>query len=392
MHPGMQKRMFELGFENSPFNGWIVKYTASVWEKETQDAFFNILKSSDIDTDSLHCHIVDWWSIAMELVIIWVCWDAGKDESPLLVIDAAYTNYSSFTKRTGRKIISVKRDLNDHWEYSFPTDSEIIETIKKHKPSCLVIIPYDNPTWHLYKKSDIQRLAQICVDHNMWIISDEAYRELYYDQSESVSIWKIMDNEVKWIEWRRISIETSSKVWNACWLRIWAIVTDNKRFHEQMVAEYTANLCANSIWQYIFWSLAHEKIEDLQSWYEKQRYYYSELMNDFFNDLKKEIPWIIVSKPDASIYSVLDFKNITKPGFDSKDFVLFSAQKWSVKIWNDSYTLLIAPMDWFYNTKEWEVNPWKTQARVAFVESKENFKLIPKILKKLLEDFESTGA
>ncbi|EKE29021.1 MAG: Aminotransferase class I and II [uncultured bacterium (gcode 4)] len=388
MHPAMQKRMFSLVSENSPFKDWIVKYTASVWESETQDAFFNILKSSGIDTSSLFCHIVDWWSMAMELVVIWICWEAGIDERPLLVIDAAYTNYASFAQRTGRKIVSVKRKLDVEWNYSFPSEEEINEAIREHDPAWLVIIPYDNPTGHLYKKSDIINLSRICVENNMWIISDEAYRELHYDGSESVSIWKLSDEDVSWIEWRRISIETSSKVWNACWLRIWAIITDNKQFHEQVVAEYTANLCANSIWQYIFGSLAHEKTEDLQNWYKQQKSYYSWIMNAFYEDLKKELPWIIISKPQAALYSVLDFKNITKAWFDSKDFVLFSAQKWSVELWGTSYTLLIAPMDWFYNVKPWEPNPGKTQARVAFVETRENFKLIPNILKRLIEDFE----
>lgn len=389
MHPKMRERMFNLKDPSSPFSKWVNRYTSSLWEKETQEAFSNILSSSGIDTKWLFFHIVDWWSMWMELVVLWVWWGPWIDENPLLLIDAAYTNYSSFAKRLWRKIVSVKRTLNNDWSYDFPEIEEIESEIIKKSPAAMVIIPYDNPTWHLYKHEDIVRLSQLCVKHGMWIISDEAYRELHYDESESVSIWKLKESEVPWITWRRISIETASKVWNACWLRIWAIVTDNKEMHEKLVAEYTANLCANSIWQYIFWALAHENISDLQKWYRSQKDYYSWLMKPFYKSLKDAIPGIIISKPDASIYSVIDFKNIVWADFDCKDFVLFCAKYWNVTVWWENLTLLIAPMEWFYNVKDWEYNPWKAQARIAYVENDECMKSVPELLNKLLIQYNS---
>ena len=85
--------------------------------------------------------------------------------------------------------------------------------------------------------------TKLCVKHNLWIISDEAYRELAYEQGkETSSIWALTDKDVPGIEGRRISLETASKVWNACGLRIGAIITDNKWCYEKSVAEYTANL------------------------------------------------------------------------------------------------------------------------------------------------------
>ena len=65
-------------------------------------------------------------------------------------------------------------------------------------------------------------LAKLSVKHNMWMISDEAYRELHYLDEKPSSIWAVKNDEVPGIEGRRISIETASKVWNACGLRIGA--------------------------------------------------------------------------------------------------------------------------------------------------------------------------
>ena len=117
------------------------------------------------------------------------------------------------------------------------------------------------------KKKDLISIAKLCVKHNIWLVSDEAYRGLNYkNHHDSVSIWSLNNKIVPDIEGRRVSIESSSKVWNACGLRIGGLVTDNKIFNEKSIYEYTANLSANSIGQEIFGVLAKEKTENLKKW------------------------------------------------------------------------------------------------------------------------------
>ncbi len=389
MHPAMQKRMFNLKNENSPFKNWVVKYTATVWEKETNDAFLNIIASSGFDTKWLYSQITDGWSQAMELIILWVCGEAGKDEKPLLLIDAAYTNYVAMAERVGRKTISVSRKLQDDGQFTLPDMSEIEKVIETQKPWAIVVIPYDNPTWQYFNLEKMKQIAQLCVKHDLWMISDEAYREFFYTWEDVSSIRWITNNEVPWIQWRRISIETSSKVWNACGLRIGAIITDNQDFHTRSVAENTAWLCSNAIGQYIFWSLAHESKEDLNKRYQDQRKYYFDMMNKLTIEFKDKLPWIIVSSPDASIYSVVDVKNIAKPWFDAMEFVLYCAQKGSIDINWKNHTLLVSPMTWFYKTKNGETNPWLTQMRIAYVDTPEKMAIVPELFAKLFQEFEN---
>ena len=128
---------------------------------------------------------------------------------------------------------------------------EVESKIKKYKPNALLVIPYDNPTGQFLTQQTLIELAKICIKYGIWLVSDEAYRPLFYNEGEQSSIWNINENSVPGINGCRISIESSSKVWNACGLRIGAIVTDNDEFHEKAVSEYTANLCANSIGQKI---------------------------------------------------------------------------------------------------------------------------------------------
>ena len=388
IHKSIQKRIFNLNSVDSPFHEGIVKYTPSVGMKETNKAFLNILASSGFKTDTLHSMITDGGSQAMELVLLAVCGPAGSSEHPILLIDPAYTNYNAFADRLGRKTVSVRRSLQDDGKFSLPDVKEIEKTIEKYNPRALVVIPYDNPTGHFYDHETMVTLGKLCVKHNLWLISDEAYREFHYSGSKTSSVWGLTDDIIPGIEGRRVSIETASKVWNGCGLRIGALITDNKDFHDKSLAEYTANLCANAIGQYAFGALAHVSHKKLNKWYKKQREYYKPMMSVLRNGLKEKLPGIIVSSPDAALYSVLDVKDIAKPGFKSLDFVLYCARKGKVDIDGDLFTLLVAPMSGFYSVQEGEKNPGDTQMRIAFIERPERMILIPRLLKSLFLDFE----
>ncbi len=399
MHPAMIARMKSLGSEESPFKTGVVKYTPTVGVEETRRAFLNIIASSGFDTGKLYVQITDGGSMAMEIVVVGLLGGAGSSERPLLVIDPAYTNYVAFARRLGRGIVSVRRVLDENGKFSLPSIEEIEEAIEQHKPAALLVIPYDNPSGQLYDYESLGELARLCVKYNMWMISDEAYRELYYTEpggvsgnewgnqvtggKRVVSIWGLSDKLVPGIEGRRISIETASKVWNACGLRIGAIVTDNEDFHEKAVAEATANLCPNALGQYIFGALAHESKEGLKRWYEKQRNYYRKMMMSFFKKMNEVLPGVIVSEPAASIYSVVDVRNIVDDNFDAYEFVMYCAREGKVKINDASYTLLVAPMEGFYRQMG-NRKVGKTQMRIAYVETPDRMELVPLLFKELL--------
>ncbi len=389
-NPAMMKRLFELGAPESPFAKGVIRYSTTAGTEECQDAFKNILKCEGFNTSKLFVQVTDGGSTAMELLLIGVCGAAGCDDRPLMVIDPAYTNYISFAERVGRRIVTVQRNLNETGKFSLPELDKIEDTIKKHNPGALLVIPYDNPTGQYYSHEQLMQLAELCVKYNMWIASDEAYRELFYEEGvRLVSIWGITDADVPGIEGRRISIETASKVWNACGLRIGALITDNPEFNKRSVAEYTANLCANVIGQYIFGALAHESKEEIANWCRGLREYYKKEIFKVYNGLKELEPGLIVSSPDASIYSVIDVRNVVKPGFDSIDFVLYCAGEGSVNMDGVETTLLVAPMKGFYNVKPGEANPGSTQFRISFVETPEKMSKVPELFVKLLKQFEA---
>jgi aspartate aminotransferase len=348
----------------------------------------NVIASSGCSTDGLHAMVADGGSAAMELLILGACGPAGSGERPLLLIDPAYTNYGSLAARVGRRTVSVRRELGADGHFSLPDLAAIERVIEAERPGAMVVIPYDNPTGQFYRQADIEALARLCVRHGLWMASDEAYRELAYTDGGTTSIWRLGEADVPGIAGRRISIETASKVWNACGLRVGALVSDSRAFHEKAVAEYTANLCANAIGQHVFGALAHEGHADLQTWYAQQRDYYAGLLRAFTTQMHELLPGVVVSAPDASLYSVVDVRAVAAPGFDAVEFVTFCAGEGRVELDGKTWTLLVAPMEGFYSVAAGEQDPGLTQMRIAYVEPPDRMALVPRLFAELFAQYE----
>jgi aspartate aminotransferase len=185
-----------------------------------------------------------------------------------------------------------------------------------------------------------------------------------------------------------VSLESASKVFNACGLMIGAIVTDNEPYHRQSVAEGTANLCAPAIDQYIFGGLAQVGVDDLREWYAQQRAYYQPMMAETVEEMERLLPGVIISRPEAAIYSVVDVRQIVRPGFDAQDFVLYCARRGSVQLGGQNVTLLVSPMAGFYGVDEGQPNPGRTQMRVAYVVPPAEMRLVPPLFAELIRQYE----
>ena len=283
-------------------------------------------------------------------------------------------------------MVSVERNQSPNDIFGELDLLRLKKEIDKKDPSAILIIPADNPTGYQMSQESVKEIAKICVDNDLWLISDEAYRNIYFSNNGPTSIWEISNDEVPGINERRITIESVSKVWNACGLRIGALVTDNRLMYEKVRSEYTANLCANVIGQYIFGAVAHLSRKDVIVWYRKQRLYYLEIINSLTKEIKKELPGLIFSMPGAAIYIVLDFKNITPDTFNISKFVEYCSLSGNVKIDGRFHTLLLSPMEGFYRDK----SKGKKQARIALVEPESKMKIVPKILSRLLENYLKT--
>jgi aspartate aminotransferase len=388
-HPAMLERFLNPKDENLIKGIW--RYTQTEGIDEINDAFKNIIRSflkpeckptlySLVDTGGSHI---------MKLVMLGVCGKSSSGEKPLLVLDPVYTNYVSIGEELGINVISVNRNLTPDGVFSEVSIDYLENLIEMYKPGGMLIIPYDNPSGTLTTQKQINEYAKMCMKHNIFLISDEAYRGLYYVDGidYAPSIWNISEQDVKGIESAgiRISIETLSKVFNACGLRMGALVTDNKLFFEQARAANTTYLCPSAIDQYIGGALAHESARDLQNWVKNLREYYKKILKNLYINFKKLDPNIIVTQPQASIYSIVDVRNIVKPDFDMDDFVMYCANEGFVEVSGQKLTLLVAPVRGFYKNQNVFSN---TQARIACIVSENEMELVPYLFVELIRQYE----
>ena len=383
MHPAMLSRLKSIGKPDSPFANGVVQYTASEGTAECKTAILNSINaelSQNISKD-INCVITDGGSQAMELMLLGVSGTSGG--KPIMVIDPLYTNYVEFAKRLSIPMVSLERNLNADGSFGDLDIIKIRKKIDEDNPNGILIIPADNPTGLQMSQNLINEIAKICVEKDIWLVSDEAYRNIYFSGSGPSSIWQISNTDVPGIQGRRISIESVSKVWNACGLRIGALVTDNKIMYQKVRSEYTANLCANVIGQYVFGAVAQMSANEIIDWYSRQRAYYSKTIIRLIKELKEELPGIILSSPGAAIYIVLDFKNITPSDFNASKFIEYCSLNGKIRINSKYYTLLLSPMEGFYNQKL----KGEKQARIALVEPESKMKMVPKILSRLLENY-----
>jgi len=383
MHPAMLKRLKSLGEPDSPFAKGVVQYTSSEGTAECKTAILNSIYaelSLNIPRN-INCVITDGGSQAMELMLLGVSGTSGGE--PIIVIDPLYTNYVEFAKRLSIPMISLERKSNADGSFGDLDIIEIRKKISNDNPNGILIIPADNPTGLQMSQTTINEIAKICVEEDIWLVSDEAYRNIYFSGSRPSSIWQISNTDVPGILGRRISIESVSKVWNACGLRIGALVTDNKMMYQKVRSEYTANLCANVVGQYVFGAVAQMSSDEIIDWYSSQRAYYSKAIISLIKELKEELPGIILSSPGAAIYIVLDFKNITPSDFNVSKFIEYCSLKGKIRLKKKYYTLLLSPMKGFYNQKL----KGEKQARIALVEQESKMRMVPKILSRLLENY-----
>lgn len=384
-HQGMLNRARDVGADHhplGPLKKGSVPYTATVGTDAARAAILNVIGAPGFDTEGLYSHITAGGTGAMELMIR-ACCEKGR---PLMLIEPYYTNYKELADKVGVPTTSVSRTLQEDGKFSLPDLEQVRAQIRATGANALVVIPYDNPSGQFLPQNFLNELARICIEANVWMIGDEAYRGLVYTGEPPSSIWGITEKEVPGIKGRRVGIESASKVFNACGVRMGALVTDNQKLHQQAVKLATPELCASVLGQHMIEALNEESQESIVKWIEKLRTYYKNLIAKTAQAFRDEIPGLVVSSPDASIYFVIDFRKIL-PDFDAKAFVNFCAAKGkvdSVPVNGKPGTLFLAPMGGFYSNPE----SGRTQMRVAAVSSEDQMLLAPKLCAELLKQYE----
>lgn len=316
-------------------------------------AWKNYYHHVGIELDEKEIIITTGGSEAIVFAMCAVC-DAGDE---VIVFEPFYTNYNGFATIADVKLKPVPLSIENG--FHLPPSQEIERHITSRTRAILICNP-SNPTGTLYSRNELQMLADLAVKHNLYLMSDEVYREFSYE-GEFLSIMNLPD-----IRDRAILLDSSSKRFNVCGARIGVLASHNQDVVHAAFKFGMARLSVASIEQLALVPLLNSPSQftgPIVDEFRKRR--------DVVYEALKEIPGVTFYKPEGAFYIVIGL-----PVEDTEDF-----SRWLIEEYEKGKeTVLLAPAQGFYATP----GKGKNEVRLAFMLNVDDMKKALALLKSAL--------
>jgi aspartate aminotransferase len=265
------------------------------------------------------------------------CLDAGDE---VIIPEPFYANYNGFAVAAG----VVVKPITSHIKTGFalPPIEEFEKVITK-KTKAIVICNPNNPTGYLYSRKEMEVLKTIIKKHDLYLFSDEAYREFCYEGKHTSAM------ELEGVEENVILMDTISKRYSACGARIGAFITKNKEVLAIAMKFAQARLSPPG-----FGQILGEAAVDLpKNYFEKPKAEYLLRRNTIVERLNK-IPGVFCPNPGGAFYAMASL-----PVDDADVFC-----QWLLESFNyNGATVMLAPASGFYST----LGLGRNEVRLAYV-------------------------
>lgn len=319
------------------------------------EKYYHSLGFTDLTTDNFI--VTNGGSEALNFALSVLCDDGDE----VIIPEPYYANYNGFTNAIGVKVVAVPSTIDTG--FALPSIDEFEKKITD-KTRAIIICNPGNPTGYLYTREELQKLAEIALKHDIVIISDEVYREYVYDGEKQISMLEFPE-----IAENSIIIDSESKRYSMCGVRIGCLVTRSKNLHDAAIKFAQARLSPVLIGQ-ILATAAHNNdadyIKSVREEYTHRRNLLVELLN--------EIPGVKCPKPKGAFYCVAEL-----PINDADDFA-----QWMLEYFSDNdETVMIAPASGFYSVPELG----KKQVRIAYVLKEQDLRRSVELLKIAIEQY-----
>lgn len=282
------------------------------------------------------------------------CMDPGDE---MIMVEPGYANYISFAKTAGVKVVTVTSKIEDG--FALPSMEAFEKSITPRTKAILLCNP-NNPTGYVYSPAELQRLKELVIKYNLFLIADEVYREFVYSGQpyQSAMTLGIPDNV--------ILVDSVSKRYSECGIRIGMLVTHNKVVHDTVMKYCQARLSPPLLGQIV----AEASIEGTEL-YAKECFDEYKARRDFFIKGLNEIPGVYSPKPEGAFYTVVKL-----PVDDAEDFCRWCLTDFRL----NGETVMMAPAAGFYSNPELG----KNQVRMAYVLKIEDLAKALEVLKAAL--------
>lgn len=331
---------------------------------KTPDSFMNAIKNLDMPVlaygpsaglTSLRKKLVEYYhrfniqvyyedilittggSEAIIFTLMAIC-DEGDE---IIIPEPFYTNYNGFAVEAGVKVVPITSKVEDGFQ--LPPIESIAEKISAKTRAIMICNP-NNPTGYVYSSEELEALRKLALDHNLFLLSDEVYREFLYDGKTHTSVLNLNG-----IDDRAIMLDSVSKRYSACGARIGMIVTKNKEIINTALKFGMARLCPPTIEQ-----IATEAgVDTPQEYFDEVIAEYKE-RRDVMVSALRSIPGVIAPNPTGAFYLIAKL-----PVDDADKFASWLLTDFHL----DNETVMVAPANGFYSTKGLGYN----EVRIAYV-------------------------
>lgn len=286
------------------------------------------------------------------------CLDPGDE---IIVTDPFYANYMAFAISVGAVIKSVKTHIENG--FRLPSVEEFEAKITDRTMAILICNP-NNPTGYLYTRKEMQRLRDIVKKHNLFLFSDEVYREFIYTGMPYISAFHL-----EGIEENVVLFDSVSKRYSECGTRIGCLCTKNKAVHEAVMKFCQARLSPPLLGQIVAEASIGVPKEYLSTVYEE----YLDRRNFLIDGLNK-IPGVYSPIPMGAFYTMARL-----PVDDAEKFCIWCLNEFRY----EGETVMMAPASGFYT----EAGEGRQEVRIAYVLCKEDLARALVVLRKALEKY-----
>lgn len=285
------------------------------------------------------------------------CMNPGDE---MLTVEPGYANYISFAITAGIKVKAITSTIENG--FALPPIEDFEAAITPRTRAILLCNP-SNPTGYVYSPEELQKIKELVQKYDLFLFSDEVYREFVYTDVPYVSAMSlgIPDNV--------ILIDSVSKRYSECGIRIGMIVTHNRLVRDTVMKYCQARLSPPLLGQIV----AEASIEGTQE-YSEACYAEYKARRDFFIDGLNRIPGVYTPMPQGAFYTV-----VSLPVADAEDFCRWCLSDFRL----NGETLMMAPAAGFYRNPDLGRN----QVRMAYVLCIEDLAKALKLLKAALKAY-----
>lgn len=286
------------------------------------------------------------------------CLNPGDE---IIVTDPSYANYMAFAISCGAVVKSVKTSIDDG--FRLPPIEKFEEQITNKTKAILICNP-NNPTGYLYTRSEMNQIRDLVKKYNLYLFSDEVYREFIYTKQPYISACHL-----EGIEENVILIDSVSKRYSECGIRIGALITKNKKVREAVMKFCQARLSPPLVGQIIAEASLTTPQEYMDQVYEE----YLQRRNFLIDGLNK-IPGVYTPTPMGAFYTM-----VRLPVDDAEKFCEWCLTDFSY----EGQTIMMAPGSGFYSTP----GAGRDEVRLAYVLNKEDLGKALVVLEKALDEY-----